>query len=378
MRSLHIFLRTEKGSIMEKLNVPLGERAYDIIFEKDFSALGKCLDDINAPEKILVITDKNVGGLYLDVVMSVISDSGRALVSCIFDAGEENKNIDTVIRLCKSCMDNELDRKSMIIALGGGVVGDMAGFCAALYMRGIDYVQIPTTLLSQSDSSVGGKTGVDFCGGKNLIGAFHQPRLVYINVSTLKTLPKREFISGMGEVIKHGIIKDKDFFDYIDENSEGLASLDSSLMIKLSKKNCKIKADVVAEDERESGLRRILNFGHTIGHAIESERDFKETHGQCVAYGMLCVLYISYKRGILKREELERVRNVLLKYGFGVSIKDADTEKIISLVKKDKKKNKNSVSFVLPSEIGRVFICDDVTDEEIADSIKYLIRGEEK
>jgi len=353
MPSLHIFLKN-KVENMEKLYVDLNENSYDIIFESSFDKLSECMKGINAPKKMMIITDSNVAPLYSEEVKNVLEKSGYDISIYIFPAGEENKKIEVVMDMCRACMSNNLDRKSMIIALGGGVAGDMAGFASAVYMRGIPFVQIPTTLLSQSDSSVGGKTGVDFCGGKNIIGAFHQPKMVYINVNTLKTLPEKEFVSGMGEVIKHGIIRDKKFFEYVEKNAVKIKSLDADTLIELSETNCKIKADVVSEDEKESGLRRILNFGHTVGHAVESAFDFTKTHGQCVAFGMISVFKIALDRGLITQAELIRLINVLNEYGFETSAVFYDKEKIIELVHKDKKKDGNNVSFVLSEEIGSV------------------------
>ena len=357
---------------MEKLYVDLKENSYDIFFESSFDRLPECMEGIKAPKKIMIISDSNVSELYSEQVKNVLEKSGYDISIHVFPAGEENKKIEAVMDMCRACMENGLDRKSMIIALGGGVTGDMAGFAASIYMRGIPFVQIPTTLLSQSDSSVGGKTGVDFCGGKNIIGAFHQPKMVYINVSTLKTLPEKEFISGMGEVIKHGVIRDKAFFEYVEKNAVKIKSLDENTLIKLSEINCKIKADVVSKDEKESGLRRILNFGHTIGHAVESAFDFTKTHGQCVAFGMICVFKIAFDRGLIEEDELIRFVNVLNAYGFETSASLSDKEKIIGLVHKDKKKDGDKVSFILSDEIGSVKIVDDVSDEEIRRSLEYI------
>lgn len=200
---------------MEKLYVDLGENSYDILFSDGFDNLPKAMESINAPKKLLIVTDSNVEQLYASEVNRIFGENGFDSAVHTFTAGEENKRMDTILGICGACVEHEMDRKSMIIALGGGVVGDMAGFAASIFLRGISFVQIPTTLLSQSDSSVGGKTGIDFMDSKNILGAFHQPKLVYINVNTLKTLPKEQFVSGMGEVIKHGIIRDSSFLSIL-------------------------------------------------------------------------------------------------------------------------------------------------------------------
>lgn len=357
---------------MERLYVDLGERSYDIVFTDSFSELGTETTKIGTPGKILIVTDSNVAPLYSDQVKKELELSGTEVSLCVIPAGEENKNMDVILNICSSCIKNGLDRKSMIVALGGGVVGDMAGFAAAIYMRGISFIQIPTTLLAQSDSSVGGKTGIDFAGSKNILGAFHQPSLVYINVNTLKTLPTEQFISGMGEVIKHGIIRDKGFFDYIKNNTELIKSLDTETFIKMSKINCSIKADVVMSDERENGLRAILNFGHTIGHAAESAFKFELTHGECVGLGMIAASHIAMDRGLISREQLDDIISVLSGYGFRIKIKLPEYASIMGFMQNDKKKISGKLKFILPVSIGNVIQVTDVTEEEIVSALEFI------
>ncbi|MBQ3426852.1 MAG: 3-dehydroquinate synthase [Clostridia bacterium] len=361
---------------MDKLYVNLGVNSYNIHFTDSFAGLAEGLDDINAPKKLLVVTDTNVKKLYADEVNSILLDAGYDSSVYAFAAGEENKNMDSILGICGACMERGLDRKSMIVALGGGVVGDMAGFAAAIYMRGIDFVQIPTTLLSQSDSSVGGKTGVDFKNGKNILGAFHQPKMVYINVNTLKTLPEREFVSGMGEVIKHGIIRDGEFYGFIKNNSELIRSLDSGTLIKMAKCNCGIKAEVVEQDERENGLRAILNFGHTIGHAAESALNFAVTHGECIGLGMVAATRIAKNRGLVDMAVLRDIEFVLSEYGFRVRMPLPDADIIYGYMQKDKKKADGKLKFVLPKRIGEVIETQDVTKDEIFDAIEYITAPE--
>ena len=360
---------------MERLYVNLGENSYDIVFTDSFDALSDELIKINASKKLLIVTDTNVNALYADEVRNILAKNGYDCALYVFEAGEENKNMDTILGICDACLNHGMDRKSQIIALGGGVVGDMAGFAAAIYMRGIDFIQIPTTLLSQSDSSVGGKTGIDFGESKNILGAFHQPELVYINVNTLKTLPEEQFISGMGEVIKHGIIKDRDFFDYIVNNSAKIKSLDSNTLIKMSKINCSIKANVVEQDEKESGLRAILNFGHTVGHAIEVASDFKKTHGECVGYGIRAASYIAYKRNMISEKELFEIEAAMKMYDFNLTTEIEDKERIFSLMQKDKKKLMGKLKFVLPVSIGEVVMATDIEDKEIYSAMDYISKG---
>lgn len=357
---------------MDKLYVNLGSNSYDIIFTDSFANLAASLDRINAPEKLLIVTDTNVEKLYADEVNGILKASGYDSAVYAFPAGEENKGMDTILGICGACVEHGLDRRSMILALGGGVVGDMAGFAAAIYMRGIDFVQIPTTLLSQSDSSVGGKTGIDFMESKNILGAFWQPRLVYINVNTLKTLPEVQFISGMGEVIKHGIIRDAAFYDFIKNNSALIKSLDPDTLISMAKRNCSIKAEVVECDEKENGLRAILNFGHTIGHAAESALDFTVTHGECVGLGMVAASYIAAERGLIDREILGDIKAVLEEYGFRTSMPLPEASVIYSFMQKDKKKANGKLKFILPARIGDVIQTRDVTGDEIYAAIEYI------
>ena len=357
---------------METLRVDLGENSYDIKFSADFLGLPKALSDINAPQKLLIVTDTNVNKLYANDVKALLDDAGYDTAVYAFCAGEQNKNMSSILGICGACVSHKMDRKSMIIALGGGVVGDMAGFAAATYMRGIRFVQVPTTLLSQSDSSVGGKTGIDFEEGKNIIGAFHQPKLVYINVSTLKTLPNEEFISGMGEVIKHGIIRDANFFDYLKNNANRVKALDCDTLIYMAKTNCAIKADVVMQDEKENGLRAILNFGHTIGHAVESAFNFTKTHGECVGIGMIGAMYIAQKRGMISIDLLKEAQALMENYGFLIHAQLPDNKTIWSLMQKDKKKQEGKLKFVLATQKGDVEIVDDITEEEVSLALDYL------
>lgn len=356
---------------MEKLKVNLGTNSYDILLDTSYLGLPDALKNIAAPEKLMLVTDTNVENLWLSDVKKVLESSGFKVYSHVIKAGEENKNIDGVLGICKTAINCGLDRGSMMLALGGGVVGDMAGFAASIYMRGIRFVQLPTTLLSQSDSSVGGKTGVDFENAKNIIGAFHQPSLVYANVETLKTLPEREIRSGLGEVIKHGIIRDREFFDFLYENSDLIKSLDNATMLKLVKINCSIKALVVGEDEKENGLRAILNFGHTIGHAIESAADFKKTHGECVGLGMCAASYIAMKRDMINQFEYEKIVALLKKYEFELTA-EIDEKKVMEFMSKDKKSIGGRIKFVLPERIGSVTFKDDIEKDEILNALEIL------
>ena len=267
---------------------------------------------------------------------------------------------------------HEVDRTGILAALGGGVTGDLTGFGAATYLRGIDFIQIPTTLLAQVDSSVGGKTGVDFEQYKNMVGAFHQPRLVYMNLSTLKTLPPREFSCGMGEVIKTGLICDKDFFQYVQNCQAKVSQMDLSVLASMIRRCCTIKAGVVERDPREKGERALLNLGHTIGHAVEKLKDFQLLHGQCVGLGLIAAGYISMQRGLLTVSEYEQVRSCCASYGLPLTVSGLDPEKVLSATKKDKKMERGHIKFIFMDGLGKSFISTDLTDEEMLVGIREI------
>lgn len=359
---------------MALLNVNAKTKEYPIYIEKDFSGLKACIEKSGLLKaKMLIVTDSNVEKLYLADLKEVLKDIEENICVHIFSAGEENKTLDTIKGIYESCISNKLDRGSAIIALGGGVCGDMAGFAAATYMRGIKFIQIPTTLLSQVDSSVGGKTGVDFAGGKNIIGAFYQPEFVYANVSTIETLPCDEFISGMGEVIKHGLIMDKAYFDYIFKNKESIKERKKDTLSYIIEGSCEIKAKVVAQDETEQGLREILNFGHTAGHAIESLSGYTIPHGKCVALGMICALNLSLKYGNIKKEDIEEVKALLSYFDFPSKVSGIASKSIYDHMFYDKKARNNVLTFVILSEMGKAVSTKAVTKEDIFAALEEII-----
>ncbi|MCX8129975.1 MAG: 3-dehydroquinate synthase [Clostridia bacterium] len=339
---------------MIKVNVNLGERSYPIYITTDYSGIGKCISSARLNGKIVVITDTNVAKYQAGECIASIEAAGYEVQKYIIQAGEKSKNLDTVSDIYKYLLQLRLDRDSVLIALGGGVVGDITGFVAATFLRGINFIQVPTSSLAQADSSVGGKVGVDFEGSKNIIGAFYQPRFVYINVNTLKTLPKRELIAGFGEIIKHGIIRDSDFFDYIDYNTKKIFNFDEDILQFIAKTNCSIKGAVVEQDEKESGLRAVLNFGHTIGHAIESVYDFELLHGECVSLGMVGAFRMAQMLEMVTGETVEKVTKTLARVGLPVELDGIDVEKVYKQMFFDKKIKNNKLSFILPRGIGEV------------------------
>ena len=289
----------------DSLNVSYeGKPCYDIFFSDHFNDLNTKIDELGfINRKIAIITDSNIDPLHGQSVRDAIDTSTHNVFLFEIEAGENHKNLETVHDIFSFLISNHFDRHDLLIALGGGVVGDITGFCAATYLRGISFMQIPTTLLSQTDSSVGGKTGIDFDGYKNMIGAFYMPRLVYINISVLKTLDGRQFASGFAEVMKYGLIKDQDFYIWLLDHIYEIEDRDPQTLIYMIRRSCEIKKEVVEKDPREQGERALLNFGHTIGHAIEKARKFELLHGECVALGSIAAAHISWQKHMISDEE---------------------------------------------------------------------------
>jgi 3-dehydroquinate synthase len=356
------------GCEMLKMNVNLGERGYPIYVSSDFSGLGKACTSARLAGKMVVITDSNVKKYYLDECISLLSNTGYEVSSYVIEAGEKSKNLDMVRDIYKFLSGLKLDRQSSLIALGGGVTGDITGFAAATYLRGINFIQVPTTLLAQADSSVGGKTGVDFEGNKNIIGAFYQPRFVFINVNTLRTLPGRELKSGLAEVIKHGLILDADFYEYIDYNIKKIFGFDENVLQYIAKMNCSIKVSVVEKDEKESDLRAILNFGHTIGHAVESVSNFEMLHGECISIGMVGACKLAQYMEMVGEELVRKVEATFEKAGLPVRLPGFDIKKVYETMFHDKKVKSGKLTFILPRAIGDVIQCN-LDDEELVKKV---------
>ena len=364
----------------EKLYVKTGEETgYDILLEQDFGSLAKALRELGFEGKrICIVTDSNVQKLYAEEVKKALTGVSDQIYLHSFKAGEENKNLDTVREVYSFLIENRFDRKDLLIALGGGVVGDLTGFVAATFLRGIAFVQIPTTLLSCTDSSIGGKTGVDFDNYKNMVGAFKMPALVYINISTLKSLTAGQFACGMGEVIKHGLIKDEAYYEFLVNNFNEINDREPEILERVIKRSLEIKRDVVEKDPFEQGERAILNFGHTLGHAIEKYMDFKLSHGECVALGSIAACYISYQRGYLSTEEFYEVRDMYMPFNLPISLDDdADPEAILEATLSDKKMQGGKIRFILLKKIGKAVIDPTVTKEEMLAGIKQLIISDE-
>lgn len=347
---------------------------YDIAIEKDFSKLAMKVSELGiSGRKLCIVTDSNVGELYADEVKNELEKTGNAVFVYTFRAGEASKNLNTVEDVYEYLIINKFDRKDMIVALGGGVVGDLAGFTAATYLRGIDFIQVPTSLLAQVDSSIGGKTGVDFRAYKNMVGAFHQPRLVYMNLSVLGSLSERLFNSGFGEIIKHGFIRDKEYYTWLKENIQHIKSHDYDALENMIAISCNIKRRVVELDPTEKGDRALLNFGHTLGHAIEKLKNFELYHGECVVLGMVAALEISRTRQLISDAEYEDAINTFKAYNFPVTVDGISVEEVIKVSKNDKKMDAGKIKFILLDRIGNAYIDKTVTDDEMRAALSKVI-----
>lgn len=343
-----------------------GKKVYDIVIRDTFEGLANELAPFETEKKKLcIVTERKVSSYYLNEIQEILEKVSARVDIFIFQEGEASKNLDTVSQLYRYLILHEYDRKDMLIALGGGVVGDLTGFAAATYLRGIDFVQVPTSLLSQVDSSIGGKTGVDFQCYKNMVGAFYMPKLVYININTLKTLSEREFHSGLGEVIKHGLIRDKQYYEWIKENKEVIAGRDPEAMAVMVEGSCRIKRAVVEEDPKEMGVRALLNFGHTFGHSIEKLMNFQLTHGECVGIGCVLAASMSRERKYISREEYEDIADIFRYFDFPEVPKELKSEDIVRETRHDKKMEHGSIKFILLKAIGEAAILKDVTEEEM-------------
>lgn len=355
------------------------EPIYDIVFRESYQNLLEELKLLNIQnKKLCIVTDSNVEKLYAKELENILKEISPKVSVFSFQAGEESKNIATVQKLYEHLILNKFDRKDVLFALGGGVVGDLTGFAAATYLRGIDFVQLPTTLLSQVDSSIGGKTGVDFECYKNMIGAFYQPKLVYMNLSTLKSLDDKQYNSGIAEIYKHGLIKDNSFFEWLIQNTKEIQSRNMNILKEMICHSCNIKRLVVENDPKEKGERALLNLGHTVGHSIEKLTDFSLLHGECVSIGIVSAVYISYKKGYIKEVEFNDIKSNLLNFKLPISIKypGLDSKQVLETTKLDKKMESGHIKFVLLKDIGNAFIDTSITDKELLEAINYVLIGD--
>lgn len=360
---------------MKRLDVKKdGAFCYTICLEQGFEKLPEELRKLGKDRhRICIVTDSNVASLYLKEVEVQLKSEFKEIHSFVMPAGEPYKNLDTVRSLYEFLIQNHFDRKDCLIALGGGVVGDLTGFTAATYLRGIDFIQVPTTLLSQVDSSIGGKTGVDFDSYKNMVGAFHMPKLVYMNLSVLHTLSEEQFSCGMGEILKHGLIKNADYFSWCIENAKAIQKRELPVLNTMILESCRIKKDVVEQDPTEQGDRALLNFGHTLGHAVEKLKNFSLLHGQCVAIGCAAALEISKNRGYLTSEEVDQVEEAMKLFGLPTKTQHLSSEEILEVSKSDKKMEAGHIKFILLKNIGEAYVDRTVTREELQKAAEAIL-----
>ncbi len=365
------FIASEHAKMQEDTIVRLGERSYPIRFcVEGLAEIGPFVRDLHRPTSCAVLSDENVAPLYAETVTASLARADFAPRTVVIPPGEEQKSLERLGWVCQRLLEAGLDRGSLLVALGGGVVGDVGGFAAATYMRGIPYVQVPTTLLAQVDSSIGGKTAVNLPQGKNLVGAFHQPIGVFIDASVLRTLPERELRAGMVEVIKHGIIRDADYFAWLEDALDDVMSLDGDAVLHAVRRSCEIKADVVAADEHEAGLRAILNYGHTVGHALEALSGYGGLlHGEAVAIGMEVAAALSRIHLGLSDDDAGRQHDILDRLGVPTRIGGASADAISEKIARDKKALGGRPRFVLARRIGQVEICGDVPPEAVRETL---------
>ncbi len=344
------------SSVFADLSVDLGERSYPIVIGRHL------LDDASFArhvpgKRVAIVTNTVVAPLYLERLTAMLEAAGKECIAVVLPDGEEEKNVDNLMQIFTALLENKCDRKTTLVALGGGVIGDMTGFAAASYMRGVPFVQVPTTLLAQVDSSVGGKTAINHPLGKNMIGAFYQPQSVLADTATLATLPERELSAGLAEVIKHGAIIDADFFHWQEANMAKLIARDDAALAHAIKRSCEIKADVVRQDEREGGLRAILNFGHTFGHAIEAGLGYGEwLHGEAVGCGMVMAADLSVRLGYLAPADRDRIVALVRAAQLPTVAPDLGEARWLELMEVDKKNEGGQIKFILLKPLGAATI----------------------
>jgi len=349
--------------MMKEIRMDLGDRSYPILLDKGI--IGELKNYVTKYEKIILVSNTKVGALYSEKVLDILENTGKNISYFEISDGEEHKSIESAFGIYDFMVENDFDRSSLIISLGGGVITDLGGYVAATYMRGIDFIQIPTSLLSQVDASIGGKVAVNHPKAKNLIGAFYQPKLVLIDVDFLKTLPEKEFKAGMGEIIKHSFLKDDDYYDYLVENAQAVKDLQPEEIIEVIKRSCVIKKNIVEEDEKEKGIRAIVNLGHTYAHALETATEYKGySHGEAVAKGIIYEILLSQKLGYVEKEFLDRGKIIFDKYEIDCEPVKIEIERLIALMKKDKKNTGGKIKFVLPTGKGDVSV-EDVSEDII-------------
>lgn len=361
---------------MQTLNVALGDRSYPIHIGSQILGDANLILPHLKRRQVAIVTNTTVAPLYLDVLAQPLKAAGVSVIEIVLPDGEAYKNSDTLNQIYDGLLQNRCERTTTLIALGGGVIGDLTGYAAATYLRGVPFIQVPTTLLSQVDSSVGGKTGINHPLGKNMIGAFYQPQVVIADIATLKTLPGRELAAGMAEVIKYGLIRDSDFFDWIERNIDKLNALDAEAMSYAIYRSCQNKAEVVAADERESGERALLNLGHTFGHAVENAMGYGVwLHGEAVAAGTMLAADLSYRLGWLKESEVDRIRKLFVAAKLPVDAPNLGVDRYLDLMGLDKKVVDGKIRLVLQQGIGKSVLTSDYDTQALKQTLELPSHG---
>lgn len=364
------------GGLMESVEVNLGARSYDIVIENGaLNRIGSWAAGKTRGRRVLIVADENSAALFAASAQERLLESGLATSVSVLPPGEGSKSLDGAETIYSAAIQAGLDREDTILALGGGVVGDVSGFAAATYLRGISLLQVPTTLLSQVDSSVGGKVAVNHKLGKNLIGAFYQPRGVLIDPLTLVSLSEREFCSGLAEVLKYGLIADVAFFNNLAKDSTRILQREPERMESVIAHSCRMKAAVVERDEYDTGERAMLNFGHTVGHAVEAVGHFqRHTHGEAVALGMLAATRLSELRAGLAIGATERVRSLLKAYRLPVELLGVSAEALLGFMSQDKKRSADKINWVLLKQLGQAESMRDISDETVKQALQVILR----
>ena len=360
--------------MVRTVRVALGKRSYPIYIGANLlSSLGSLFRRHRLPKTVVIITDSTVGPLYLKRVRRSLSSSGFAVHALIIPPGEKQKSLGRADLLYAELLRRRIERRSTIVALGGGVIGDLAGFIASTYQRGIYLVQVPTTLLAQVDSSVGGKVGVNHALGKNMVGAFYQPSFVAADVTTLKTLPPREIVCGLGEVLKYGVIMDRNFFLYVEQNIGRILSKETRILARVVAECCRKKAYVVSRDELEENLRAILNFGHTVGHALEHAGNYRTLkHGEAILLGMVAETFMAHRLGFVSSTDAGRLENAVLRVSIPRLSQKFFSPRLLETMRIDKKVSGGEIRLVLPTSVGKVMLPLPVPEKKIIEALSYL------
>ena len=354
---------------MKTININLEKRSYPIYVGEGLLENYGLLKKHISNKKVAIITNDKIAPFYLEKISNTLSVE-KEIIPIILPDGEVFKNFETLNLIYDTLLKNKANRQITLIALGGGVIGDITGFAAATFMRGVDFIQIPSTLLSQVDSSVGGKTGINHPLGKNMIGAFYQPKCVIADINLLETLPDKELSAGLAEVIKYGLIRDSSFFEWLENNVEGIIKRDSQLLIEAVVRSCQNKADIVESDEFESGIRAILNLGHTFGHAIETATGYdKWLHGEAIAIGMVMAAYLSEQMGWLTKEENQRIKSLIVDANLPINPPEISKQEFLDLMQLDKKTKEDQINLVLQQGIGKAILTSDYDTDKLHNTL---------